>query len=152
MNANRYRIRLPWRRTAVPLLVLLLAVPALPITVLFTAANTQVFLGEPYGSLEFDNPLSGGEEIMGRPVLEWRDAGFTCTGSGPADYEDWTVSPACGSSCSCVVEGYSNEIWLREAGHSATTTTTVPSQAVSIHLHGDSNDGDCDVFLSLIHI
>jgi hypothetical protein len=121
--------------------------PALGINVVFSSPNTQVTLGEAYSSLEFNNPLAGTETVLGHPVKEWRDAGWNCPTS-----EDWTVTGACTTCpepCCPIVcaYGYSNEIWLRSAAHSATTTTTVTSTIVSVHLFGDSNDGMVDVLV-----
>jgi hypothetical protein len=107
------------------------------ITVQFTAANTEVVLGLPYGDLEFNNPLAGDETVPNCTVIEWRDASFP-------GYEDWTVSHP------TQIDGYANEIWLRQAGHSATTTTTVAGRAISIHLHGDNNDGIANVFVDAV--
>ena len=121
-----------------------IASPALAINVVFTAPNTQVTLGEAYSSLEFDNPLAGTETIAGYRVEEWRDAGWHCPTS-----EDWTVTGAC-TTCpepSGCADGYYNEIWLRTAGHAATTTTSVATSAVSVHLYGDNNDGMVDILV-----
>ena len=137
-RAGRVRLRL-----AAPLLATTLSAPLLfGATVTFSGPDTTVLLGQPY--VEFNNPLAGTELVDGREVLEWRDAGYACSGGGPPDYEDWTVSPPCGT-CSCTPDGYANEIWLRSITQSASTTTTVPGTTVSVHLHGDSNDGPADI-------
>jgi hypothetical protein len=115
------------------------------ISVIFSGPNTTVTLGEPYGNLEFNNPLTGSETVNSCFVVEWRDAGFACP--GPI-YEDWAVSLPCACPSptpNTCVDGYANEIWLRNPGDMAATITTVPGTMVSIHLHGDSNDGICDV-------
>lgn len=102
---------------------------------IFSDANTTVTMGHAYGDLEHNNPITAGDKAPFYPMLEWRDAG---TGGG--GFEDWTVS---GSG----VSGYANEIWLRNSTHSASTTTTVPSTKVSVHLHGDSNDGVASIYV-----
>jgi hypothetical protein len=120
---------------------------SLAITVMFTDPNTTVILGQPYSNLEFNNPLTGSETVNGCSVVEWRDAGFFCP--GPV-YEDWAVSMPCACPSptpNTCVDGYANEIWLRNPTDVATTITTVPGTMVSIHLHGDSNDGVCDVMV-----
>jgi hypothetical protein len=146
--------RTAWRHRLEAAIAVLVAVticgiasPALGINVVSTASDTTVTLGEAYSSLEFDNPLTGSETVGGYRVAEWRDAGWSCPTS-----EDWTMTGACTTCpepCCPIVcaYGYANEIWLRSAGHSATTTTTVASSAVSVHLFGDSNDGMVDILV-----
>lgn len=112
-------------------------------SLIYSSAFTTVLFGQPY--LEFDNPLTGSEHVNGRAVLEWRDAGYSCSGAGPPDYEDWIESPPC-THCGCFPYGYVNEIWLLYL-NSASTTTTVPGQSVSIHLHGDIGDGLTHVYV-----
>jgi len=51
-------------------LVGLMASPAAAITVLWQSANTDIDLSMPYGSLEFENPLSGTEMIKEYAVKE----------------------------------------------------------------------------------
>jgi hypothetical protein len=122
-----------------------LAAPAWGAQVLFTAPGTSVTFGHPYGDLEFNNPLAGTETVAGLPVLEWRDAGWECPAS--PSHEDWTVSNpcvVCPAPVGCI-DGYVNEIWLRGSGDAATTMTTVASTVVSVHLHGDDNDGIVNV-------
>jgi len=122
-------------------LALTLAAPAnlSGATVVSRASNTAVYLGLPAVQLEFENPLMGTEKVMGHPVLNWRDADYAA--GPPRWYDDWIVStPA-------EIDGTATEIWLRRAGHSASTTTTVPSAVVSIHLTGDQNDGLAQVMV-----
>lgn len=121
------------------LLCLLAVVPCPGATVLWRAANVTVHLGLPYPSLEFENPLAGTETVLSHPVLEWRDADYR--GGASPWYDDWTVSHP------DVIDGDANEIWLRANGHSAWTSTTVPSTTIAIHLNGDNNDGRADVLV-----
>lgn len=108
------------------------------ITVLWQAPNTTVQLGSPFAQLEFENPLAGTEQVAGYKVLEWRDADYA---PGPPPwYDDWTVNPVSG-----IIDGNANEIYMRQQGQSAWTTTTVPSTRISIHLNADNNDGLADV-------
>lgn len=111
--------------------------PAEAVTIISQSANTQVFLNDNYTTIEFENPLSGSETVHGYRVLEWRDADY----QSPAWYDDWTVSHP-GS-----IDGNVNEIWMRQNGHAIWTSTTVISDAVSIHLHGDGNDGIAQVMV-----
>jgi len=116
------------------------------ITILYQSPNTDIVDGLAYTDLEFDNPLTGGEALLGCPLMEWRDAGYLCP-TGIPEYEDWAVNDTC-VNCQptgLCIDGYQNEIWLRVAGHSATTTTTVYGTTVSIHFHADSNDGIAEV-------
>jgi len=117
----------------------LMAAPAEAVTVLWQSANTDIYLGEPYGSLEFENPLAGTETIKEYAVIEWMDADYDA--GPPKWYDDWSVNDPLG------IDGYFNEIWMRWGGHSIWTSTTVPSKTVSIHLHGDDNDGLADVLV-----
>ena len=57
---------------AAALTACIIATPAWGINVHSTAANTVVILGEPYGNLEFDNPLTGTETVAGCDMIEWR--------------------------------------------------------------------------------
>ena len=119
-------------------LIGIVPVAATAATIISQGPDTDIIQNAPY--LEFNNPLLGTEMVDGCPVIEWRDAGFACVGA--PFYEDWIVNTPC-VSCPPLgcIDGYSNEIWLRQAGHQAKTTTTVAGTTVSIHLHGDSNDG-----------
>ena len=113
--------------------------PAAGIVVGWTSPHTTVTLGIPFNELEFENPLSGTETVQGYKILEWRDADYS---PGPPPwYDDWTVAgPG-------FIDGSANEIWMRQAGQVITTSTTVPSTMVSIHLIGDNNDGLVDVYV-----
>jgi len=109
--------------------------PAEAARVLWQAAGTDIFLGRPANTLEFENPLIAGKYVDTYLVLDWRDADY----GGVPTYEDWTVSnPG-------QIDGCSTEIWMRNSTHSIWTTTTVPSNVVSIHLNGDDNDGIAEV-------
>ncbi len=103
-------------------------------TVISKAPNVSVHIGLPFNDLEFQNPLAGTERVLSHAVLDWRDA--DC----PPNL-DWTVSDPlkAGYSLSCL------ELYLLQAGVSATTATLAPSQIVSIHLNGDNNDGIASV-------
>ncbi|MHC4544202.1 MAG: DUF7901 domain-containing protein, partial [Planctomycetota bacterium] len=115
------------------------ALPAEAANVLYQSANTVIYLGEPYASLEFENPLAGTEMIKEYAVKEWMDADYDA--GPPRWYDDWSVSDPLN------IDGYFNEIWMRMLGHSIWTSSTVPSKTVSIHLHGDDNDGVADVLV-----
>jgi hypothetical protein len=123
----------------VSVLVVLAASPAEAATILYQSLNTDIDLSMPYTSLEFENPLAGTEMIKDYAVKEWLDADYDA--GPPRWYDDWSVNDSAG------IDGYANEIWMRWAGHSIWTSTTVPSTAVSIHLHGDDNDGLADVLV-----
>ena len=121
------------------LLCLVGATPAWAATVISQSANTDVVLGLPYWDLEFENPLSGTETIQGYNVLQWRDADYDP--GPPRWYDDWLVSHP------TEIDGGPTEIWMRRPGHAITTTTTVSSSIVSIHLQGDDNDGVAQVLV-----
>ena len=109
------------------------------VTIIWQSANTEIQIGLPYGALEFDNPLTGTEMVKEYAVREWRDASYA---SGPPPwYDDWNVNDTTN------IDGYFNEIWMRQLGHSIWTTTTVASKTVSIHLYGDNNDGLADILV-----
>ena len=108
----------------------------------FLAPNANALVDQPYGSLELDNPLTGTERIVGHPVIELRDAAYL----GGNNFQDWTVG---GTSAN---GGYHNEIWLRGIGAWAQTTTTVPSEMISIHFHGDGNDGIGEIEIDGVHV
>ena len=105
--------------------------PCFGVTVLWKAPSVAIHTNQPYSSLEFENPLNGTEKVFGYRMLEWLDADY----SPPNWYDDWTVSHP------QEIDGCETEIWMRRAGHSCWTNTTVPSTIISIHLVGDDNDG-----------
>ena len=110
------------------------------IDVLWTSANTDVYFNsdcpDDWG-LEFEGEVTKTETICGYLILEWRDADYL----GPDDYEDWENSGT-GTPDGTVD---TNQVYLRSAGMAISTTTTVPSTLVSIHLDGDDNDGLADI-------
>jgi len=113
-------------------------------TVIYQAGNTDIHMDATYSDLEDPAGM-----LRGGTVLEHRDAGYPCDeDGGSVRYEDWTVNDPC-TACDDVgcIDGYRNEIWLRSIGDAATTTTTRPSTAVSIHLYGDGNDGLAEVLV-----
>ncbi|TWT42038.1 Endoglucanase C precursor [Phycisphaerae bacterium RAS1] len=111
--------------------------PAHAITILWQAPNTDITLNLPFGTIEFEDPLSGAETLGGYRVVEWRDADY---GPGPS-YEDWTVShPG-------AIDGNASEIWLRSNGHSAWTSTNLPTATVAITMDGDDNDGIAEILV-----
>jgi hypothetical protein len=116
---------------------LFIATPAQAIVVIWKAPNADVTLGLPFNSLEFENPLNGTEKVKGYSVLQWRDADYKA--GPPRWYDNWSVSNAAG------IDGNANEIWMRQAGHSIWTNTTVASNIISIHMVGDNNDGLAEV-------
>jgi hypothetical protein len=109
--------------------------PAEAARVLWQAAGTDIYLGRPANTLEFENPAAVGKWVDTYRILNWRDADY---GGVPA-YKDWTVSHP------SEIDGCPTEIWMRNNTHSIQTTTTVPSNVVSIHLNGDDNDGIAEV-------
>jgi hypothetical protein len=109
------------------------------------APNTAVYIGLPFTNLEFENPLTGTESVVGHAVLEWRDADYSKPGH-PL-YDDWSVFTAGG-----VINGNVNEIYMRQAGQSVWTTNTVPGTIVSIHLNGDNNDGIAQVMVDGVEV
>jgi len=111
------------------------AMPATGIEVLWTSPNTTVTVDPPQG-LEFENPLTGTETVLGYAVAEWLDADYSA--GPPRWYDDWSVSTT-------AIDGYAHQIWMRTNGHHIWTTSTVPGSMVSIHLAGDENDGLADV-------
>jgi len=125
-------------------LVGLMASPAAAVTVLWQSPNTDIDLSLPYGSLEFENPLSGTEMVKEYAVKEWRDADYAF--GTPPWYDDWTVSDPTN------IDGNVNEIWMRQRDQSISTATTVASNTVSIHLVGDNNDGLVEVFVDGISV
>ena len=104
------------------------------LTVIWTSANTDVYLDVLEGELEFEGEITGTETVRGYLILEWRDADYE---SG--NYEDW-INSGTGTP-----DGASGRVYLRGAGSAISTTTTVPSTLVSIHLDADNNDGKADV-------
>jgi len=120
-------------------LVGLMASPAAAVTIVSQSANTDIFLGLPFNDLEFENPLTGTEMVKEYAVLEWRDADFAW--GPPRWYDDWTVSDPTN------IDGNADQIWMRQRDQWISTTTTVASTTVSIHLVGDNNDGLAEVFV-----
>ena len=119
---------------------LLSGTPSPGVTVVSKAANAEIRLDVPYlGETEFENPLTGAEIVAGHHVLEWRDADYAA--GPPPWYDDWSVNiPA-------NIDGWPDQVWLRNAGDAAWTTTTVPSTIISIHMNGDNNDGLAQVLV-----
>lgn len=123
--------------------LLLLAGSASGIEIISQSANTDVVLGLPATSLEFENPLAGTETVYGYKMLEWRDADYAF--GPPPWYDDWTVNnPG--------IDGNPSEIWMRSAGHSISTTTQVAGRIISIHLPGDGNDGIAQVMVDGVEV
>ncbi len=115
------------------------ALPVGAVTIISQSANTDIVLGLPYWDLEFENPLLGPEKVQGYDIVEWRDADYAA--GPPRWYDDWTVShPG-------EIDGAATEIWMRRAGHSISTVTTLMGSTVSIHLQGDNNDGIAQVLV-----
>ncbi len=125
---------------ALAAVLLLCAQPLAAITVISTASNAEVHLGFTFAQVEFENPLSGTETILGYPIIEWRDADYA-----PGWYDDWSVNnPG--------IDGSTHEIWMRSNGHSIWTTLQTPTPLVSIHLNGDENDGLAQVMVDGVEV
>ncbi len=117
--------------------------PAYAVSVLWQASNASVILGQPYSALEFENPLPAGATVLGRTILEWRDADYA---PGPW-YDDWTsFIPMPGQ----IVDGSLTEIWMHNQNQYLKTMTTMAGSVVSIHLVGRGNDGRARVFVDNI--
>jgi len=116
-----------------------LSPPASGVTVIWKAANADVTLGLPSPSLEFEDPAAVGRIVKGYTVIDWLDADYNK--AGHPLYDEWTVSSP------GFIDGNINEIWMRDSSHSIWTTTTQPSRVVSIHMTGDNNDGQAEVFV-----
>ncbi|MCK5272378.1 MAG: hypothetical protein KAJ52_07365, partial [Sedimentisphaerales bacterium] len=110
--------------------------PAAGVSILSQGANVDIYLGEPFNDLEFENPLAGGETVKGYNVQEWRDADYDA--GPPRWYDDWTVSDT------SAIDGNVNEIWMRSQGQSIWTAIS-PCTTLSVHLTGDSNDGIAEI-------
>ncbi|MBN1489034.1 MAG: hypothetical protein JXA69_03885 [Phycisphaerae bacterium] len=108
------------------------------------APNATVIIGMPFNQVEFEDPLTGNEMVKKYGILEWLDADYTA--GNPPDYEDWSVNDPAN------IDGNVNEVWMRQNGHKAWTSTTVSSYTVSIHLIGDSNDGLAEVFVDGVSV
>jgi len=133
------------RKTKLKLLLVCFAaslftvVPASAVTVLWQGTGVDIYLSRPYNTLEFEDPYALGKYVQGYQVLDWCDADYAYL--PPAWYDEWTVShPG-------AIDGYANEIWMRNSGHSISTQTTVASTVVSIHLNGDNNDGKAEIMV-----
>jgi len=133
------------RKTKLKLLFVCFAVslfsvlPASAVTVLWQGAGVDIYLGRPFNTLEFEDPLLAGKYVQGYQVLDWRDADYAYL--PPAWYDEWTVShPG-------AIDGCANEIWMRNAAHSIWTQTQVASTVVSVHLTGDNNDGKAEIMV-----
>lgn len=142
LGAEPYR----WRKAVFSASIVMLGALALSVgtatqaaTIISQSANTTIVQGVAFAALEFENPLAGTENVQGYDVLEWRDADYSP--GPPRWYDDWVVSNP------NEIDGNPNENWMRRQGHWATTSTTIPSRVVSIHLTGDGNDGLAQVLV-----
>lgn len=99
--------------------------PAFAIVVESQTADTQVIEDATGLGLTIEDPANG-TVYLDQIVVEWRDA-------DDEGSPDWTKTGT--------VDGSATQAWLRDAGASITTTTTVASTGVTFHLEGDSNDG-----------
>ncbi len=86
---------------------------------------------------EYENPLSGNEYVRGFRVIEWRDADYI----GPGNYDDWVYAGP-GSA-----GGDPIQVWILNPGEALSTSTTVPSEIVGVHLICDGDDGLADVYV-----
>jgi len=113
------------------------------VSVIWQGANASVILGQPYNSLEFENPLPAGATVLGYSILEWRDADYA---PGPPQwYDDWI---ACNTGVpGQIIDGSPTEIWMHYAPQYLRTVTTVAGSVVSVHLVGRGNDGRARVFV-----
>lgn len=143
---SRLSVRLPVHQSRISQLLvgllglLVFAVPeptAHAATVVWRAQNAAVYVGLPFASLEFENPLPAAASVLGHPILQWLDADYSP--GPPRTYDDWIVNPT------NQVDGNANEVWLRASGHFAQTKFQVATDTVSVHLVGDSTDGLAEV-------
>ena len=121
------------------LLVNWCAGPVFAVRVLYQSWDTNIYLGKPFNSLEFEDPFAVGKYVQGYRIVDWRDADYNKTGH--PTYDEWTVVGA------GTIDGNVNEIWMRQSGQIITTTTLVPSSVISVHLVGDNNDGKAEIMV-----
>jgi hypothetical protein len=136
-----------WRMGAAsPLLAIailaLTAAPASSILIEFAGANVQVIqnyvgpgIEDPPNGTVLTGTLPGCPPAGDGAVREWRDSD-----SGGAPH--WAPTG--------FVQGSADQAWLRDATASITTTTTVPSEVVTFHLEGDSNDGRVELYVDAL--
>ena len=117
--------------------------PAAGVSILSQGANVDIYLGEPFNDLEFENPLAGGETVKGYKIQEWRDADYNA--GPPRWYDDWTVSDP------CYIDGNVNEIWMRRQGQSIWTAVS-PCTTLSVHMVGDNNDGIAEILVDGVQV
>ncbi|UCC32059.1 MAG: hypothetical protein JSU86_07215 [Phycisphaerales bacterium] len=103
--------------------------PAAAIDVIWTSDKTTVVLDPGY---TLEDPVGTVGEYK---LLEWLDADYIA----PGDYKDWT------DTGTGTPDGSSTQVWLRALDWALSTTSTVPSSIVSVHLPADFNDGLADV-------
>jgi hypothetical protein len=128
---SRWRLLVP----CAAVLACLLASPAWGATVVSTAPDTTVYLGQDCNALE-DPPI--GSTLNGFRVMEWRDADYL----GPGNYKDWNAV------ATGLVDGDANEVWIRaDNGDLIVTQSTLTGRAVSVHVAGDSNDGLAEILV-----
>jgi|GEM_PF-5292524 len=139
---QKSRIRIIGACTAAVLFGGLAASPASAVSIIWKAPNVDITLGLPYNNLEFEDPTAIGQTVKGYTIIDWRDADYK-SGSPPW-YDEWSVLA---NPSGALIDGNINEIWMRQAGQSITTSTTVPSSTVSIHMIGDNNDGKAEVLV-----
>ena len=120
--------------------LLVLALPAAAITVLYQSENTSIHINPPMGEVELQNPLVGNETVRDWVVDEWRDADYS---SDPwPTYGDWDVYTAGGH-----VGGTATRVTMQYGGQSMWTQMLSDCAAVSIHLHGDTFGGIAQILL-----
>jgi len=122
----------------------LAAKPVGAITIVSQSPNVDITLGLSFNDLEFEDPLLGTEKVQGYIIKEWLDADYTA--GPPRDYEDWSVNDPAN------IDGNANEVWMRFNGHMITTSTTVNSTVVSVHMVGDNNDGLAQIMVDGIEV
>ena len=119
---------------AVILVAFVFSAPAGAVVIEWRSANTEVILDTNSFGLDNEDPPVG-TKYFDCTVVENRDTEYL----GAGQFKDWT---GIGS-----IDGDGQQAWLRSSNAELTTTTTVPSDAVSFNLEGDSNDGRCNLYV-----
>jgi hypothetical protein len=92
----------------------------------------------PWSETEFENPVDPGTTTNGNLILEWEDADYLYPG-----YDDWFVVEDMGLT----ISGDATQVWMWNVGQKIGASTSIPSTIVSVHLIGDGNDGEAQVYV-----